>query len=130
MASGPLVVTVSDFRRRLAVLIDEVDRHGHPLFVTQYGLVTAVLVSAEEYGTWRSADPADPDERRRWPAPQPSRLRISPSHRSSRSTPLPTTKVWTQYGRCDFETAQVLAEQGVETELVWTDEGWLLDDEG
>ncbi len=47
MARGPLVVTVSDLRRRLAALIDEVDRHGHPLFVTQYGLVTAVLVSAE-----------------------------------------------------------------------------------
>ena len=130
MARGPLVVTVSDLRRRLAALIDEVDRHGHPLFVTQYGLVTAVLVSAEEYGTWRSLDPADPDERRRSPEPRPSHLRIPPSHRSPRLTPLPTTRVWTQYGRCDFETAQVLAEQGVETELVLTEEGWLLDDEG
>jgi len=43
---------------------------------------------------------------------------------------LPTRRIWTQYGLCVFEIAEVLAEQGVETELVWTDEGWLTDDEG
>jgi hypothetical protein len=31
---------------------------------------------------------------------------------------------------CDFEVAEILAGQGIETELVWTDEGWLTDDEG
>jgi hypothetical protein len=30
----------------------------------------------------------------------------------------------------DFEVAEVLAEQGVETELIWTEEGWLTDDDG
>ena len=132
MAMASQVVTVSDCRRRLATLIDEVNRSGHPLFVTQYGQVTAVLVSAEEYSTWRSTDPARRDDgrcraRRRSPR---SVVRVPPSHRSPRLTPLPTRRVWTEYGLCDYETAQVLAEQGVDTELVWTEEGWLTDDEG
>ena len=38
--------------------------------------------------------------------------------------------IWTQFGRCHFEIAELLAEQGVETELIWTDEGWATDDEG
>lgn len=130
MAMGLYVVTVSDCRRRLAALIDEVNRRGHPLLVTQYGQVTAVLVSAEEYGTWRSTAPAGPVDGRCRPASPRPVLRVPPSHRSPRLTPLPTGRVWTQYGLCDFETAQVLAEQGVDTELVWTEEGWLTDDEG
>ncbi len=130
MAIGPFVVTVSDFRRRPATLIDEVSRRRHPLFVTQYGLVTAVLVSTQEYGTWRSQSPVGQDERRCVSGSQPTALRLPAAHRSRRLTPLPTRKVWTQYGLCDFETAQVLAEQGADTELLLTDEGWLTDDEG
>ena len=130
MAIGPFVVTVSDFRRRLAALIDEVRRRRHPLFVTQYGLVTAVLVSPEEYGTCRSRSPVGRDEGRCMSRSQPTTLRLPAAHRSSRLTPLPTRKVWTQYGLCDFKAAQVLAEQGADTELLLTDEGWLTDDEG
>ena len=130
MATEPCVVTVSDFRRRLATLLDEVSRRRHPLFVTQYGLVTAVVVSAEEYGLWRSQVAAGHDKRNCATGPSPTALRLTAAHRSPRLTPLPTRKVWTQYGLCDFEIAQVLAEQGVDTELLLTDEGWLTDDEG
>jgi prevent-host-death family protein len=130
MATRPLVVTVSDFRRRLAALIDEVNRRGHPLFVTQYGLVTAVLISAEAHDASRPGDRIEPNDVHHAAVSQSSALALPPSHRSPRLTPLPTRRVWTQYGLCDFETAQVLAAQGVDTELVLTDEGWLADDEG
>ena len=43
MASGQFVVSVSEFRRQLAALIDDVGRNHHPLFLTQYGTVAAVL---------------------------------------------------------------------------------------
>jgi|GEM_PF-2418533 len=45
MPAGPFVVTVSELRRRLATLIDEVDRGEHPIFITHYGQVCAVIVS-------------------------------------------------------------------------------------
>jgi hypothetical protein len=48
----------------------------------------------------------------------------------SGSSTRPARRVWTRYGWLDFELAQVLAEQGVETELIWTEEGWWTDDEG
>jgi prevent-host-death family protein len=123
-----LVVTVSELRRRLAALIDEVDQQEHPVFVTQYGVVTAVLISRREYESGRQeresrrCEPCDSGRASAVPA-------IASSRRSRRLTPEPTRRVWTQYGWCDFVVAQVLAEQGVETELVFTDEGWMTDDE-
>jgi prevent-host-death family protein len=130
MTTSPLVVSVSDLRRRLATVIDEVNRYRRPLFVTQYGLVTAVLVSAEEHAASRPGTRIEPNDGRRAAVYPPPALAPSPSHRSPRLTPLPTRRVWTKYGLCDFETAQVLAAQGVDTELVFTEEGWLPDDEG
>jgi prevent-host-death family protein len=129
MATGPFVVSVTEFRRQLSALIDDVSRNQHPLFLTLYGTVAAVLVSREEYGSWR------PDERRGRDGPaapgQPSVVpRTPPSRHSPRLTAPPERRIWTRLGMADFEVAAVLAEQGVETELIWTEEGWLTDDEG
>jgi prevent-host-death family protein len=126
---GPFVIGVSDLRRRLASLIDEVDRGGHPLFITHHGAVAAVLISREEYRALRPDDarPHHPGDGQR---PVQPVARTPSSRHSGRCTVLPTRRVWTQYGWCDFEVAQVLAEQGVDTELVLTEEGWMTDDEG
>jgi prevent-host-death family protein len=134
MAVGPLVVGVSELRRRLADLIFQVERGEQPLFITQHGFVSAVLISRKQYDDWC------PDGERRRHEGQPrrtdhSQLPAGPAlagqhRRRPGFTVVPTRKVWTQYGWCDFEVAQVLAEQGVDTELIPTDEGWYTDDEG
>lgn len=135
MGVGPFVVGVSELRRHLADLIDQVGRGKRPLFITQYGFVTAVLISRKQYQEWcpdGEASRHTGGERRH--AEHTSRSgefaggasRLRPLG----DTVLPTRRIWTQYGWCDFESAQVLAEQGVETELVLTDQGWLTDDEG
>jgi prevent-host-death family protein len=132
---GPYVVSVSEFRRRLADLIEEVGRREQPLFIMQHGFVTAVLISPEQY---RERSSAEEQGRRALCGPErdgpPTAAQLAPrrstSQRQPDSTLMPTRGVWTQYGWLDFELAQVLAEQGVETELIPTDEGWLTDDEG
>jgi prevent-host-death family protein len=128
MADSRFIVSVSEFRRQLAALVEDVSRTQRPLFLTQYGAVAAVLVSREEYASWH------PDERggrdghaTRSQLPSTG---IQRSQRGPRLTALPERRIWTQFGRCDFEIAELLAEQGVETELIWTDEGWMTDDEG
>jgi prevent-host-death family protein len=128
MATGPFVIGVSDFRRRLADHIDEVGSGGHPLFITHHGIVTAVLISREYYRSWcpesdqRTQAGRHGDEQQLEPR-QRHRVRSGWSAR-------PARRVWTRYGWLDFELAQVLADQGVETELIWTEEGWWTDDEG
>jgi len=132
MAVGPLVVGVSELRRRLADLIFQGQRGEHPLFITQHGFVSAVLISRKQYDDWC------PDVERSRHEGQPRRAgdaqrALTPAGQHRRRPGyaiVPTRKVWTQYGWCDFEVAQVLAEQGVETELIPTDEGWFTDDEG
>jgi prevent-host-death family protein len=134
MAVGPLVVGVSEFRRRLADLIFQVERGEHPLFITQHGCVSAVLISRKQYDDWCP----DAESRRHDGQPgradslqRPDGCALTGGHRRRPGDAVvPTRKVWTQYGWCDFEVAQVLAEQGVDTELVPTDEGWFTDDEG
>jgi prevent-host-death family protein len=51
MSRAPVIVTVSDLRRDTARLIERVCRSGEPLFVTQRGYATAVLLSREEFDT-------------------------------------------------------------------------------
>jgi len=134
MAVGPLVVGVSELRRRLAHLIFQVERGEHPLFMTQHGFVSAVLISRKQYDEWCPDDERRRHEGQTQGAGSPQRAAGSAQAGQHRRRPgyavVTTRKVWTQYGWCDFEVAQVLAEQGVETELIPTDEGWLTDDEG
>jgi prevent-host-death family protein len=126
MPTGPFVVSVTELRRRLSPLLAQVDDGERPLFITQFGQVTAVLVSRSEYRSWQERASARPP----MPPIFPRENGVAPSQRSARLTPLPSRKVWTAYGMCDYEIARVLAAQGVETELVLTEEGWLTDDEG
>lgn len=51
MGEAPVVVTVTDLRRDAARLIAQMERSHAPLFVTQRGYVTAVVLSREEYAT-------------------------------------------------------------------------------
>jgi prevent-host-death family protein len=48
---APVIVTVSDLRRDTARLIERICRSGEPLFVTQRGYATAVLLSRGEFDT-------------------------------------------------------------------------------
>jgi prevent-host-death family protein len=50
MGKPPVVIPVSEFRRDTARLIEVALRSHEPLFITQRGYVTAVLLSREEYG--------------------------------------------------------------------------------
>ena len=51
MSRAPIVVTVSDLRRDTARLIEQANKSHDPLFVTQRGYVTAVLLSRGEFDT-------------------------------------------------------------------------------
>ena len=51
MNKPPVVIPVSELRRDTARLIEVAYRSHEPLFITQRGYVTAVLLSREEYGT-------------------------------------------------------------------------------
>jgi prevent-host-death family protein len=53
MDKTPHIVPVSELRRSAARLIEEAFRTQEPLFVTQRGYVTAVLLSREGYETVR-----------------------------------------------------------------------------
>ena len=48
---APIIVPVSELRRDTAKLIRRIERSHLPLFVTQRGYVTVVLLSREEYDT-------------------------------------------------------------------------------
>jgi prevent-host-death family protein len=128
VATGPFVVGVSDFRRRLASLIEEVGQGEHPLFITHHGIVTAVVISREQYHSWCPESEQGSHAGRR-EGRTGVELRRGACVRPGSSV-RPDRRVWTQHGWLEFELAQVLAEQGVETELVWTEEGWWTDDEG
>ena len=101
---------------------------GHPLFITHHGIVTAVLVSREHYRSWcPDVNPAHP----RRPAWGRATTGASAAARCAlRVVRAARRRVWTQHGWLDFGLAQVLVEQGVETELIWTEKGWWTDDEG
>jgi prevent-host-death family protein len=48
---APLVVPISELRRDTARLIRRMERSHLPVFITQRGFVTAVLLSRDEYDT-------------------------------------------------------------------------------
>ncbi len=51
MSRAPIIVTISDLRRDTARLIEQASRSREPLFITQRGYATAVLLSRGEYDT-------------------------------------------------------------------------------
>ena len=49
MDESPRVVPVTDIRRDIARLIEEVNRSCRPVFISQRGYLTAVLLSCDRY---------------------------------------------------------------------------------
>ena len=61
----PILIPVSELRRDVARLIEKARRSPDPLFITQRGYITAVLMSPGRYEDLRDAA-----------RPEPERLRI------------------------------------------------------
>ena len=108
MDESPRVVPVTDIRRDVAHLIEEVNRSCRPVFISQRGYLTAVLLSCDRYeGLRREAGKgsgAGHGQRRRQPE--------EPFHR-------------TQYGPHDYETARLFSQDGYRTDLDDLPDGWL-----
>jgi prevent-host-death family protein len=49
MSKVPVIVPISDLRQDAANVLDRLKRARQPVFITQRGRATAVLVSVEEY---------------------------------------------------------------------------------
>jgi prevent-host-death family protein len=136
--AGPTVVPVSDLRRHAARFIDLVTTANAHVFVAQRGYVTAVLVSRAEYEALircreeRERDIAARGSSLGSPSPRDERdwLALSVVQTGRSNEDLLSRPFWTEYGWCDYESARTLAQQGVATELVKSDDGWLPDDEG
>jgi prevent-host-death family protein len=107
MDEPPRVVPVTGIRRDIAHLIEQVNRSARPVFISQRGYLTAVLISCDQYEYLRRD--AGEDRRIRW---------------SPRSVPEEPFRR-TQYGPCDYETARLFAQDGFDTELDEIPGGWL-----
>jgi prevent-host-death family protein len=107
MDESPRVVPVTDIRRDIARLIEEVNRSNRPVFVSQRGYLTAVLLSCDRY------------DHLRYEAERSSRagrdLRRRPEEPFRR----------TQYGPNDYETAHLFSQDGYRTELDELPDDWL-----
>lgn len=57
------LISVTEVRRNTARLIEQVTSSPGPLFVTQYGYITAVLLSPREYDALRAAERRNHDRR-------------------------------------------------------------------
>jgi PHD/YefM family antitoxin component YafN of YafNO toxin-antitoxin module len=95
MLPAPDVIPITEFRKSVARFIADAAHSGIPVYITQNGYVTAVLLAPEDYsslvGTWEASSG---DAARSYP-----RL-------PSRSPVL----VETQYGLTDPETAAFIEE--------------------
>jgi len=107
MDESPRVVPVTDIRRDVARLIEEVNRSCRPVFISQRGYPTAVLLSCDRYETLRS----EASEGRG-------------AGRSRRRRPEEPFRR-TQYGPYDFETARLFSQDGFRTDLDELPDGWL-----
>jgi prevent-host-death family protein len=107
MDESPRVVPVTDIRRDVARLIEEVNRSCRPVFISQRGYLTAVLLSCDRY------------ERLRCEANE-----SSGAGRSQRRRP-EEPAFRTQYGPYDFETARLFSRDGYRTDLDELPDGWL-----
>jgi prevent-host-death family protein len=107
MDESPRVVPVTDIRRDVARLIEEVNRSCRPIFISQRGYLTAVLLSCDHYERLRrersEGSDAGCSQRRR---PEEPFRRM-------------------QYGPYDYETARLLSQDGFRTELDDLPNGWL-----
>jgi prevent-host-death family protein len=105
----PRIVPVTDVRRDIARLIEEVNRSTRAVFISQRGYLTAVLMSCDRYEALR-LEPNGSQRPRR-------------SGRLRRDEPVART----HYGPYDFETAQLLGLAGYATDLDDIPEEWMPD---
>ena len=86
----PILIPISELRRDVARLIEKARRSPGPLFITQRGYITAVLLAPDKYEDLRDAA-----------RPEPERIRIE-------RRPLDDRRIHgLQYGPQDFETARL-----------------------
>ena len=107
MDESPRVVPVTDIRRDVARLIEEVNRSCRPVFISQRGYLTAVLLSCDRY------------ERLRREASE-----VSGAGQIQRRRPEEPFRR-TQYGPYDFETARLFAQEGLRPDLDQLPDEWL-----
>jgi prevent-host-death family protein len=138
LESSPDVIPITDFRRDAAGIIGRTVASGRPVYVTQHGRLTAVLVSRTAYegllhrlavltsvpgggGVPATTAEAVPDEcvgsDRALPERGPRRgaeSRAAIADRKALLGPLgrPSESVETRFGLVDFETADFLAVEG------------------
>jgi prevent-host-death family protein len=107
MDESPRVVPVTDIRRDVARLIEEVNRSCRPVFISQRGYLTAVLLSCDRYERLR---------REASEVPGAGRSQRRPSEEPFRRT---------QYGPHDYETARLFSQDGFRTGLDELPDDWL-----
>jgi prevent-host-death family protein len=92
----PIIIPVSEFRRHVATLIEKAHRSPEPLFITQRGYVTAVLLTPEKYEDLRDAGRTEQE-------------------RSTSSRRLNDRRVLSeQFGPWDWETARLTGDEEYE----------------
>jgi prevent-host-death family protein len=89
----PIVIPVSELRRDTARLIEKAHRSPDPLYITQRGYVTAVLLTPERYQDLRDA------------ARSEQQRRENPRRLNDRRV------LGVQYGPYDWETAQLTDDE-------------------
>jgi prevent-host-death family protein len=89
MDTTPTVIPVSELRRDLARLIERARRSSGPLFITQRGYITLVLLAPERYEDLRDAARSQQERAE------------SPRYLSDRRV------LHMQYGAADWETARL-----------------------
>lgn len=97
MDRTPIIITVSELRRDLARLIEKAHRSAGPLFITQRGCVTAVLLNPERYEDLRDAARSEQE-----------RIRSPREIRNRRVLSM-------QYGPCDWETSRLIDDEAFDT---------------
>jgi prevent-host-death family protein len=93
MGTTPILISVSELRRDVARLIEKVRRSPEPFFITQYGYITAVLMTPQKYEDLRDAARVG-RERSECPDPLHDRRTLG-----------------LQYGPWDWETARLTDEE-------------------
>ena len=95
----PIVISVSELRRDTARLIERARRSPDPLYISQRGYITAVLLTPERYEELRDAARSQEDRARNLRLPLRDRRVLG-----------------VQYGPCDWETARLVGDEYAETE--------------
>ena len=93
----PILISVSELRRNVARLIEKARRSPDPLFITQRGYITAVLLASDKYEDLRDAA-----------HPEPERIRIARRSLDDRRIR------GLQYGPWDWETARLTDDEDEE----------------